>query len=168
MGSISGGSGGSSQKSRIWRGQRPFLRDLYSQGQQMLQGYDAQPALDALQQQMNPQMNPYLGAMTNQYTQALGQLDQASGRGAAAAGVFGGGRQGVEQYLNQQNIGNQVGNFLGNQYQADQARAMTAINMAPNLPFAPLANYASILGGPAILGEGSSSNRNFGFGIQGK
>ena len=186
MGSISGGRSrnSSSAQQSVWGEQSPFLRDLYQRGADLLnqyqpQQFNMQPAMQAWQQGLNPQMNPHLDAMTSQYTQALGQLDQASGRGAVAAGVFGGGRQGVEQALNQQNIGNQIGNFLGNQYQSDMARSMTALSMAPQMQMLSnpilqqqqvLQNQAGILGGPTVLGSSSGSGRSksFGFGVGGK
>jgi hypothetical protein len=157
MGSFSGSYSKSRNKTNsstsVWGDQSPFLMDLYRRGAELVGQYDPEPNMQALQGHINPQMNPYLGQMTQQYTQALGQLDNATGGAAAAQGVFGGGRQGVEQHLNQQNIGNQVGNFLGNQYQADQARSMTALSMAPQVQFGGLQGYAGLLGSPTVLAQ---------------
>ena len=116
MGSMSNDR--SSSSSSVWGGQSPFLRDLYQRGRSLTNNFqpDTQisgAATNAWQQQLQPQQNPYLNDMTQVYRDQLGQLDQGSGRGAAAAGVFGGGRQGVEQSLNQQNVGSQMGQFLG-------------------------------------------------------
>lgn len=169
-------SQGSFAQQSVWGGQSPFLMDLYQRGADLVNQNQPDPNVtQAFQNHLQPQMNPYLGQMTQQYTQALGQLDNATGGAAASAGVFGGGRQGVEQYLNQQNIGNQVGNFLGNQYQADQARSMTALSMAPQMtPFGQqmgaLQQYGNVLGGPTVLSQAESSGRtrSGGFGLAAK
>lgn len=155
MGSFSGSYAKNRQKTdsqdSVWRGQSPFLMDLYQRGADMMANYQA--PMQALHGQMNPQGNPYMQQMVGQYQQALGQLDNQTGGAAAAAGVFGGGRHGVEQHLNQQNIGNQLGNFMGNQYQADQSRALSAIGMAPGVQFGGLQNYGQLLGGPTVLNQ---------------
>lgn len=181
MGSISSSRSRSRNQSSVWGEQSPFLMDLYQRGADLLNNFQPNQqvqgmAMDAWQQQLQPQMNPYLDQMTSQYTQALGQLDNQTGMAAAGQGVFGGGRQGVEQYLNQQNIGNQVGNFLGSQYQSDMARSATALSMAPQMlgldPYnqqqGALMNYGRLIGGPTVLGEGSSSGRSKSFGLAGK
>lgn len=142
----------------VWGGQSPFLQDLYQRGADLINNptFGQDELAQGYQQHINPQMNPYLQAMTGQYQQALGQLDNQTGAGAAQAGVFGGGRQGVEQYLNQQNIGNQLGNFLGNQYQADQSRSLDALSMAPQAQFGALQGYAGLIGGPTVLNRSKS------------
>ena len=181
MGDISSSRSRSRNQSSVWGEQSPFLMDLYQRGANLLNQFQPNTQIPAAaqaawQQQLTPQMNPYLDQMTSQYTQALGQLDNQTGMGAAGAGVYGGGRQGVEQHLNQQNIGNQVGNFLGSQYQADQARSMTALSMAPQMlgldPYqqqqGALNNFAGIIGRPTVLGSGSSSGRSNSFGLAGK
>lgn len=191
MGSFSGSTSFSKSRSKsksrstqdIWGEQSPFLTDLYQRGADLMKNFQPQQfsmgnTMQAYNQQINPQMNPYLDAMTAQYTQALGQLDNATGAGAVQAGVFGGGRQGVEQALNQQNIGNQIGNFLGSQYQSDQARAAAALNLAPQLQGMQFANnpqlqelqalqgYGGLIGGPTVLTQqrAKSRSRSFGFG----
>lgn len=189
MGSISGSkqSSGSTAKQSVWGEQSPFLQDLYQRGADLVsnfqpQQFNMQPTMQAYNQQLNPQMNPHLDAMTAQYTQGLGQLDNATGGGAAQAGVFGGGRQGVEQALNQQNVGNQMGQFLGNQYQADMARSTTALSMAPQMQGMQFANdpqlqqqqmlqgQAGLIGSPTVLSKakssGSGSSSSFGLGAK--
>lgn len=174
MGSMSRSKSRSKSQASVWDEQSPFLTDLYQRGADLINTYQPnQQAEQAWQNQLQPQMNPYLGAMTQQYQQSLGQLDNATGRAAAAAGMFGGGRHGVEQSLNQQNIGNQLGNFLGNQYQSDMARSMTALSMTPQMTsfgqqMGALQQYGGLIGGPAILGKSSSSGSRAGFGVAAK
>lgn len=178
MGSLSKSKSrqGSSAQTSVWGEQSPFLVDLYQRGADLINQYQPDPGVtQAFQNNLQPQMNPYLSQMTSQYQQALGQLDNQVGGAAAAAGVFGGGRHGVEQHLNQQNIGNQIGNFLGNQYQSDMARSMTALSMAPQItPFGQqmtaLGQYGSVIGGPTVLSQASSSGkgRKAGFGLGAK
>ncbi len=181
MGNLSKGSQKSKTTSDVWGGQSPYLLDLYRRGNEMLGGFQpdtsiTDPAIQAWQNQLNPQGNPYLQQMTSQYQQALGQLDQGTGMQAAGGGVYGGGRQGVEQHLNQQNIGNQLGNFMGAQYQADQSRAMQALGMSGQMlgmtPQAQqqqaLAQYANLIGRPTVLGQSSGQGSTFGLGIGAK
>jgi len=174
MGSIAGSKNRSTASQDVWGSQSPFLQDLYQRGADLVNQFQPdQQAMQAHQQHLNPQMNPHLGAMTSQYTQALGQLDNATGGQAAAAGVFGGGRQGVEQHLNQQNVGNQMGQFLGNQYQADQARSMTALSMSPQMsPFGQqmgaLQQYGGLVGPPTTLASSSGRGKQTGFGLAAK
>lgn len=181
MGDVSRTKTRSKSTADVWGGQSPYLLDLYRRGQEMLDGFQpntsvTDPAMQAWQNQLNPQGNPYLQQMTSQYSQALGQLDQRTGMQAAAGGVYGGGRQGVEQHLNQQNIGNQMGNFMGAQYQADMNRAQGALGMAPQMlgmtPYGQqqqaLAQYGNLIGRPTVLGQSSSSGSGFGLGIGAK
>ncbi len=82
MGGIGGGQKEAQSQDSVWQGQAPFLKDLYSQGQQSLQGFQpnqqiAGGAMDAWQQQLNPQANPYLNDMTQQFRDQLGQANQA-------------------------------------------------------------------------------------------
>jgi hypothetical protein len=184
MGSLSGSKSRSknSMSQEVWGAQSPFLQDLYRRGADLVnqfqpQQFDMGNTMQAYNQQINPQMNPHLGAMTQQYTQALGQLDNASGAQAAQAGVFGGGRQGVEQHLNQQNIGNQLGNFLGGQYQSDMNRSAQTLGMAPQLqqmqfmnnPYtqqqSALQGYAGMIGGPTTLASSSGKGKSGSFGL---
>ena len=189
MGSLSKSSGESQTQSKarqtVWGEQSPFLIDLYQRGADLLSNYRPHQGIrrdsrEAWQNMLNPQMNPHLDAMTAQYTQALGQLDNQTGAAAAGAGVFGGGRQGVEQFLNQQNIGNQLGNFLGSQYQADMGRSMQALQMTPMVNqmtgrmqrLQMLNQIGGLMGDPTVLSRakstGSSSEDSFGFGVLAK
>lgn len=181
MGSMSKTDSSSKQASNVWGQQSPYLLDLYQRGADLLGQFQpnqsvTDPAMAAWQQQLQPQGNPHLEAMTAQYQQALGQLNQSAGGQAAGAGVYGGARHGVQQHLNQQNIGNQLGNFMGAQYQADMNRAQGALQMAPQMlgmtPYgqqqAALQNYAGLIGRPTVLGSGSSKSSGGSLGIAAK
>lgn len=163
---------------RVWEAQSPFLRDVYQRGQNLLNQFQPDmaaygPAMQAWQAQLNPQMNPYLNQMTQVYRDQLGQLDNQTGMNAVGGGVYGGGRQGVEQFLNQRNVGNQMGQFLGSQYQADMNRANQALGMAPmmmgmnpyNQQQSALQGYASLIGDPTILSRSKGRSRSSSFGL---
>jgi hypothetical protein len=177
----SGSSNESQQTSSVWGEQSPYLQDLYQQGAAALGGFTpnqgiADQALGAWQGQLNPQQNPYLNDMTQTFRDQLGQANQASGGQAAALGGYGGGRQGVAEHLNAQSFQSNVGNFLGQQYQGDQNRASQALGMGGQVlglqPYQQqqqaLQNQAGLVGGPTVLGEGSSSgsSSSFGFGMK--
>jgi hypothetical protein len=176
MGAVSKESSESQNSSQIAPGQLPFLQDLFSQGQQQFQNFTpnqgiADSALGGFNQGLNAGSgpNPYLNDMTQVFRDQLGQANQASGGQAGLTGGFGGGRQGVAEHLNAQSFQSNVGNFLGQQYQGDQNRfaneRQNALGQAGNvLGLQPqqqqagaLNQYAGIIGGPTILGEGSSS-----------
>jgi hypothetical protein len=178
-------SGSSSNSSQIAPGQVPFLQDLFSQGQQQFQNFSpnqgiADASLGAFNSGLNAGSgpNPYLNDMTQVFRDQLGQANQQSGGQAGLAGGFGGGRQGVAEHLNAQSFQSNVGNFLGNQYQGDQNRfageRMNALGQAGNvLNLQPqqqtnqqLNQYANLVGGPTVLGEGSSGNSSLGFGVK--
>jgi hypothetical protein len=187
MGAVSRSNQQSEQSSQIDQTQAPFLKDLYQQGQQQFQGFKANQgiadsALGGFNQQLNAGSgpNPYLNDMTQVFRDQLGQANQASGGQAGLTGGFGGGRQGVAEHLNAQAFQSNVGNFLGQQYQGDQNRfaqqQASALGQAGNvLALQPqqqqsqaLANYGGVVGGPTILGEGSSSGNSSKLGIMSK
>jgi hypothetical protein len=178
-------SGESSNSSQIAPGQVPFLQDLFQQGQNQFQNFQpnqgiADATLGAFNSGLNAGTgpNPYLNDMTQVFRDQLGQANQASGGQAGLAGGFGGGRQGVAEHLNAQSFQSNVGNFLGQQYQGDQNRfaneRQNALGQAGNvLGLQPqgqtnqqLNQYANLVGGPTVLGEGSSSNSSFGVGLK--
>jgi hypothetical protein len=180
-------SGESERSSQIAPGQQPFLQDLYNQGQQQFQGFQANQgiadsALGGFNQQLNAGSgpNPYLNDMTQVFRDQLGQANQASGGQAGLTGGFGGGRQGVAEHLNAQSFQSNVGNFLGQQYQGDQNRFAqqqgNALGQAGNVlnvqPYQQqqqaLGNYAGVVGGPTVLGEGSSSGNSSKLGVLSK
>jgi hypothetical protein len=171
----------SSRSSSIAPGQQPFLQDLYQQGQNQFQGFQANQGIaDSALQGFNQGINagggpnPYLNDMTQVFRDQLGQANQASGGQAGLTGGFGGGRQGVAEHLNAQSFQSNVGNFLGQQYQGDQNRfaqqQQSALGQAGNvLALQPqgqqqsaLNQYRGTIGGPTILGQGSSSSSSFG------
>jgi len=168
--------GGSTSQARqnsqqsIWGAQSPYLEDLYAQGQQALGGAIEQnnqmiPGIqEAFGNQLNPQGNPYLGDMAES---GLGQLQQNFGQtlsqirgGAVSTGSLGGSRQGVAEGIAARDMGTQATNFMsslfGNNYQQDQNRSLSALQLAPqmaNQQFAPLAGYQQLLGGPVALNQ---------------
>lgn len=166
-------SSSSRSSTRVWEAQDPFLRDMYARGAGLLDQFQPNMGLmDAWQNQLQPQGNPYLQQMSQFYQDQLGQMNQGTGRAAAAAGMFGGGRQGVEQSLNQQQMGTQLGQFLGNQYQSDMNRSMQALQMGNSMtPYGQqmgaLRNFASLIGPPVMLNQsrGRSNAFNMGGGL---
>jgi hypothetical protein len=163
--------------SSVWQAQSPYLESLYQQAQTNLAQFQpdnniGSQAMQSWQNQINPQGNPYLQSTVDQYRQNLGQLDMQTGGQAALTGGYGGGRQGVEQALNQQNVGNQLGQFMGQQYQADMNRASTALGQGQTvLGLQPwqqqnqaLGQYSGLIGAPTVLDQNSmqSSGKNFG------
>jgi hypothetical protein len=160
----------SSDTSDVWSGQSQFLTDLYQQGANQLGNFQPNQqvpgmAMDAWQQQLNPQMNPHLDQMSSYFGQQLGQANQMSGGEAGLTGGYGGGRHGVANHLNQQQYGNNMGNFLGQQYQGDMNRQQQAVGQAPMMmgmdpqqqQNQQMQQYKGLLGNPTVLGQGSSS-----------
>lgn len=167
----------SNESSSVWGGQSPYLEDLFAQGQQQMQGfqpnqqvYDA--SMQAWQQQLSPQANPYLNDMTQVYRDQLGMANQATGGQAVLGGGYGGGRHGIAESQNQQNYNTSVGNFLGQQTQMGLQQQGQAIgqagqmlNLDPNQQqWGNLQQYSQLLGNPTVLGEGSSSGSKFNVG----
>lgn len=167
----------SSNQSTVWGQQSPFLQDLYQQGADLYSQFTPQTAIpqqaqQAWGQQLQPQANPYLNDMTQVYRDQLGQANQQVGGQAGLTGGYGGGRQGVAEHLNQQSYASNVGSFLGQQYQGDMNRANAALGMTPQMmgldpqqqQMSQLGQFSQILGGPTVLGEGSSSGTSMNFG----
>ena len=187
MGGISSSENESSNQSSVWGQQSPFLQSLYQAGADQLGAFQpnqqiAQGSMDAWGQGLNAGSgpNPYLADMTQQFRNELGYANQASGGQAAMSGGFGGGRQGVAEHLNAQQYQSNVGNFLGGQYQQDQNRfsqeRQNALQQSGQVlglqPYQQqqnaLSQYGNLLGGPTILGEGSSSGSSFGAAVGAK
>jgi len=182
MGGVSSSDSSSSQQSEIWSGQRPFLRGLYRAGAEQIEAFQpnqqiAQGTIGALEQGLGAGSgpNPYLDDMTQRFRNELGYANQQSGGQAGLTGGFGGGRQGVAEHLNAQQYQSNVGNFLGGQYQQDQNRfaqeRQSAIGQAGGVlglqdygqQQGALGDFSRLIGGPAILGSGSSSGGSQGF-----
>ena len=125
--------------------------------------------MQAWGQQLNPQMNPYMDQMAAKYGQQLGQANMATGGQAGLAGQRGGGRQGVAEHLNTQQYANNMGQFMGQQYQGDMNRASQALGMTGSMmgldpnqqQWGNLQQYGNLLGSPTVLGQGSSSGSKF-------
>jgi hypothetical protein len=183
-----GGPSGSSntqktEKSEVWGGQAPFLESLYSQGADLYQNFQPTQsgvpgqAQSVWNQQLTqqPGQNPYLDAMASQYQDQLGAMNQNTGGQAGLTGGYGGGRQGVLESQNQQNIGNQMGQFYGQQYQQDMNRQQQGIQNALGQTgtmygldrqqdpwqqqMQALQQSGALLGNPTVLGQGSSSSK---------
>ena len=163
--------GTSESKTSVWGDQSPFLNDLYQQAQAQFQGFNPNQDLYQQGQQgignlLQGQGNPNMQSYANQFQNQLGQLNQQTGGQAGLGGVYGGARQGILESQNQQNIGDQMGRFYGDQYAGDQNRMLGAIQALPGqLQLDPyqqqagaLSNYAQALGGPTILAESYSNN----------
>jgi hypothetical protein len=159
----------------MWDQQQPFLQDLMQQGQQQFQGFQpnqqvAGGAMEAWQQQLNPQANPYLNDMTQQFRDQLGQANQQAGGQAGLTGGYGGGRHGVANSLNQQNYASQVGNFLGQQTQMGLQQQGNAISQGAGVlglqgygqQNQALNNYQGQVGAPVTLDQDSSKGSKFG------
>jgi len=176
MGSLSGNRSSSQSSTSVWDQMAPFLTDLYSQGQGLVNQFEpnqgiTDQAQQAWGQQLNPQGNPHLDQMAGQFQDQLGIMNQQSGGQAGLTGGYGGGRQGIAQAQNTQNMGQQMGNFYGQQYQQDQNRAMGALQMAPGMMGMDpsqqrmnyLGQYANLLGRP--VSESQSSSKGGGGGL---
>lgn len=174
------------QTSSVWDQMAPFLTDLYSRGQGLVEQFqpDTQiynQSVQAQQQLLNPQAqgNPYLDQMAGNFQNQLGILNQQSGGQAALTGGFGGGRQGVAEALNTQNVSQQMGNFYGQQYQADQNRAMQgqlgALGMGQSiLGMSPqqqqmqnLQGYGGLIGRPVLESQGTQTSSGKSKGLTG-
>lgn len=178
MADISGNKSQSAASSDVWGAQSPFLQDLYQQAQSQFQNFQPNTELYGQAQQgmgnlMSGQQNPNLASYAQQFQQQLGQLNQGTGGQAGLTGGYGGGRQGVLESQNQQNVGGQMGRFYGDQYQGDQNRMLGAIQSAPGLmsldPYQQqqgnLNSYAGAIGGPNNLQQSRSSSKGAGAGI---
>jgi hypothetical protein len=163
MGQLGGGydtSQGTSE-SAVWDKQSPFLEQLFGMGSGLAQGFQpdqgiADQTRSAWQQQLQPMGNPYMSSFTNQFQDQLGQLNRQSGGQAGLTGGYGGGRQGVAQSLNTGNVADQMGRFMGGQYQGDMQRQADAIGMGGQVmgasgqgqQWANLGQFQGILGSP--------------------
>lgn len=159
----------------MWDQQSPYLQDLYQQGQQQYGAYQpnqqvADSVMGAWQQQLNPQVNPYMNDMTQIFTDQLGQANQATGGQAALTGGYGGGRHGVADHLNQQAYQSNLGAFLGGQTQLGLNMQGNAINQGASVlglqPYQQgadaLANYQRTIGPPVTLQSDRSKGSEFG------
>jgi hypothetical protein len=174
----SGGSKSSSAPSTVWKDQAPYLTANYKAGQNLAQQQMAsgsqfnqqQGALNsAWQQQLSGPTNPYLtGMASNAMSQISKQFNEQIMPnllgGGNAAGQLGG-----ERYMNMQNsavdtaataMANAAQNVYGQAWDSGLAAQSSAIgqgNQVMNAPWQPLINQAAIVGGPTVLGGGSTS-----------
>ena len=184
MGSLTKSKSQSQQTSSVWDQMAPYLTDLYSRGQGLVDQFQpnqqmGQQAEQAWGGMINPQGNPYLDQMAGNFQNQLGIMNQQSGGQAALTGGYGGGRHGVAEALNTQNMSQQMGNFYGGQYQADQNRAMQgqlgALGMGQSiLGMAPqqqqmqnLQQYGGLIGSPVLESQGTSTSASKSKGLQG-
>ncbi len=178
MGSLTKSKSQSQQTSSVWDQMAPYLTDLYSRGQGLVDQFQpnqqmGQQAEQAWGGMINPQGNPYLDQMAGNFQNQLGIMNQQSGGQAALTGGYGGGRHGVAEALNTQNMSQQMGNFYGGQYQQDQNRALGALGMGQSvLGMSPqqqqmqnLRQYGGLIGRPVLEGQGGSSGSSKGIGI---
>lgn len=169
----------------VSRDQAPFLRDLYQRGQTNVDAQAPQAnqafegAIGTLSDLASPGISPYLGAYQNQVQQNLVRnLLPSIQSEAINAGQLGGGRQGVAQGLAVSDANQQISDMAAQLYNADQDRRLNAVNALPGalgIPWLGLQNYAGLLGGPTVLGQGgfsesrntsSSRSSSSGFGTQ--
>lgn len=167
----------------IWGDQSQYLNELFGMGSDLVSNFSpaneiSDPAIAAYQQGLTPGQNPYLDDMTSYFGDQLGILNQQSGGEAGLAGAYGGGRQGVAESLNTQNIGQQMGLFLGDQYQADADRAQQSVLAAPdmlalsdpNQQWQNLQSYSSTIGAPVseTYTQSTDKSKAMDFGILSK
>ena len=183
--SAGGSSDSSSTDSKVWGGQSPFLEGLYQNAADMFQGFNPQTqvpgqAMQAWQGQLNqgPGQNPYLDSMAGRFQDQLGVMNQSTGGQAGLTGGYGGGRHGVAESQNVQNMGQQMGQFYGGQYQQDMNRQQQGIQQAigqtPMMMgmdpwqqrMGALQQTGNIFGNPTVLGEGSSSGKSANVGLK--
>jgi len=178
MGSLSGSNASSNNQSQVWEQMAPFLTDLYGRGQGLVDNFQPNQAMadqsqQAYGQMLQPQGNPYLDQMAGGYQDQLGRMNQQTGGQAALTGGYGGGRHGIAESQNAQNMGQQMGQFYGQQYQGDQNRALGALSQGQNVnQLSPemqrmqyLGQYGNILGGPHNTSNASSNSKSAGMGI---
>ena len=164
----------------VWGEQVPFLQDLFGRGQGLVDQFQpnqqmAGQAQDAWAQQLQPQGNPYLAQMAGQFQDQLGIMNQQTGGQAGLTGGFGGGRHGIAESQNVQNMGQQMGQFYGGQYQQDQNRALGALGMGGSvLGMSPqqqqmqnLQQYGGLIGSPVLESQASGSSGSKSKGAQG-
>ena len=182
MGSLSGNKSrsGNQSSSTVWEGMAPFLTDLYGKGQGLYENFQPQTGIPgqaqaAYGQMLQPQGNPYLEQMAGGFQDQLGRMNQQTGGQAALTGGYGGGRHGIAESQNVQNMGQQMGQFYGQQYQGDQNRALGALGqsgqmmgMSPEMQrMQYLQGYGNLVGGPhnEMQSSGKSSSKGGGIGI---
>jgi len=175
MASLSGNKSKQQSTSDVWGGMAPFLTDLYSRGQGLVDQFQPNQQMGDQAQQawgnlVSPQGNPYLDQMAGQFQDQLGIMNQQSGGQAALTGGYGGGRHGVAESLNTQNMGQQMGQFYGQQYQGDQQRALGALGMGQSVlgmsgqgqQMQNLQQYGGLIGAPAMTSQSSGSSKGMG------
>jgi hypothetical protein len=181
MGGIGGGQEQSQSEDSVWSGQSPYLQDLFARGQSQANNFQpndqvAGGAMQAWQQQLQPEVNPYLNDMTQQFRDQLGQANQQSGGQAGLAGGYGGGRHGVANHLNQQSYQSNVGNFLGQQTDMGLQQQGQAVGQGAGVlglqgyqqGAGALRDFSNLVGGPTVLNQNDSSAWNANANVGGK
>lgn len=166
-----------SQRSQqnVWGGQSPYLQDIYNQAQNVYQAGmpQAQNLVGQAQQawgqqlQADPTQSPYfqnavMGAINPAIQQFTQQVLPNLRSQDIAGGTYGGSRRGIAEGLGAnalaQNVFNTASQMGQQAYgQGLQAR-QGALGMAPSvmgLQFAPLQQYAGLIGGPTTLSSSS-------------
>lgn len=193
FGASSGGSRSVTDPSTVWSGQAPFLQSLYGRAQQTAnQQYGGQGPLEDItsfsqrtSQDLIGQANqgsPWLSGQIKGLGEDIGQFFNQQilpgiSNEAGGHGQYGGARQSIGEGMAGQDALRQfqrgATDLRAQDYANGPARASQLYNlgMAPySAQFAPLQQLASLLGNPAVLGGGSSSNssqRGFNFGLFG-
>jgi hypothetical protein len=179
----------SNSAQNVWGGQSDYLRDIYSQGQD-LYGNSRRMIGDLSQAYMDAADSPYIQNAQQQYGDTINgaylpggeQFDRNisaitdSVRRGLDSQFAGGGRygSGLHQAAIAEEVGNQAMGLYG-QERANQMQAMAAapqvanmglnnMMMAANLPWNQLSQYAGLVGGPTVLGRSSSTGTSMGKG----
>jgi len=172
---------GSQQSQDVFGAQQPALQQLYGAAQGLLgqssgagagaQGV-ANDARGAWLGQLQPGGNPYFSqSMQGAIDAATRGFNQNVLPGLADAGVAAGAygmprdqlARGQAAGMFGQDLANMVGQMATQQYQGDQNRALAALGMAgqmQGLQLAPLQLAGQMIGGPTVLGQGSSFGQN--------
>ena len=170
------GNTGSTSTQGVWGAQDPALQSLYAGAQGLLGGNAQAQQADSVSQQarsawaqsLQPGQNPYF------QNNVQGAIDQASdswkrsilpeldARGTAA-GQYGGARDNLArgEAAGQfgQSLTKMTGDLYGQQYGIDAASRAQALGQTGAMQgsiFAPQQQAQSMIGGPTVLGNGSS------------
>ena len=177
------GQGGSSSQSSsqsiqypdtVWGVQVPFFENLYSQANAMMESGGNQDQAQGLFEQglggfnqlMNPGVNPYLDAYSQDVMQNFtDEIMPALGSSAAGFGQFGGSRQGVAEGVAAGYANKDITNMASQLYNDDMNRMLGAMQQMPqfgafgmSIPWFGMNQMAGILGAPTVLGGGGMSS----------
>lgn len=179
---MQGSSSGSQNQQDVWGAQQPGLQSLYANANQILAGGGGaaasdqvgQQARDAWAQQLQPGGNPYFSqnveAAINQSNDAFKRsvLPELDARGVGV-GQYGGTRdqlaRGEAAGLQAQGNAQQAAQMYSQQYGMDQQARNAALQQTGAMQGTNFANqYAAgqMLGGPTVLGSGTSQADSYG------